>query len=387
MFYLIPGLFDYVLYGIFFISAYRLAELGASALTVSTPMALWGIVYALSAPLVGRITTAGNAVKLLRLSGWGTAVCAVLFIFFQSVWGMLLLIGVMGVVAAFYCIPFQMCANSGNSGRTPERAAGFYTFAWSIGTAAGTFGFGCLPGAAGFIVNALIGVAMVFLASRTGKAAKEVSADEVCAEEAPSAPSSPMMPVWIFGAVCALCMAVAGALLPLRGVELKAGVLLSGIILGVLRLFQGIAALLFIRWYKVMSVPFFLLPGVLSGVGGMFLLAYGNTIFLLLAGSILFGICGGIFYFSLVFHALRNGKNSARCLGVNEMILGISGIAAPPAGGAVAQACGTGIAFSCCAGLLLLGAAAAFIINVFVNRNHIKKTNVSKDQPRKVEVK
>ena len=44
MFYLIPALFDYVLYGIFFISGYRLAELGASALTVSAPMAVWGII-------------------------------------------------------------------------------------------------------------------------------------------------------------------------------------------------------------------------------------------------------------------------------------------------------------------------------------------------------
>ena len=124
MFYLIPALFDYVLYGVFFIVGFRLAELGTNAVTASAPMAVWGIVYALSAPLVGRLTTSENALKLLRISGIGTAVCALLFMFFQDVWGMLILVGVMGIVSAFYCIPFQMCANAGNEGRTPERAAG-----------------------------------------------------------------------------------------------------------------------------------------------------------------------------------------------------------------------------------------------------------------------
>ena len=370
MFYLIPALFDYVLYGIFFISGYHLAELGASALTVSAPMAVWGIIYALSAPLAGRFTTPENAVKLLRLSGWGTAVCALLFIFFQSIWGMLVLIGVMGVVSAFYCIPFQMCANSGNAGSTPERAAGFYTFAWSAGTAAGTFGFGCLPGAAGFLVNALIGIAMVFLAGRAGKAGNEKQIERSSPQTAATEQTNSMLPVWIFGAVCALCMAAAGALLPLRCVELQTGVFFSGAVLGLLRLVQGVGALLLIRFPKVVSIPFFLVPGALSGVGGMICLACGNTLFWLFAGSLLFGLCGGIFYFSFVYHALQRGKKSARCLGVNEMILGIAGIAGPAAGGAVAQTWGTVYAFGSCAALLCAGIAAAWVTAAVMKKNY-----------------
>lgn len=367
MFYLIPALFDYVLYGVFFIVGFRLAELGTNAVTASAPMAVWGIVYALSAPLVGRLTTSGNALKLLRISGLGTAVCALLFMFFQDVWGMLILVGVMGIVSAFYCIPFQMCANAGNEGRTPERAAGLYTFAWSIGTAAGTFGFGALPGNAGFAVNAAIGILMVFFAGR-GRSETKENAPETAVAEVKNAPDR-MVPVWIFGTVGAFAMAVAGALLPLRGTELKNGLFLTGTALAVLRLVQGITALGLIALCKRISAGQLLLLAFLTGTGGMVCLGFSSVIPLLFAGAFLFGLCGGIFYFSLVYHALGNVQKGARYLGVNEMILGITGIAGPFAGGVAVEGLGINTVFIICAGVLLLGGIAAAGVICFQNKN------------------
>ena len=336
-------------------------------------MAIWGIVYALSAPLVGKVTTSGNALKLLRLSGWGTAACSLLFIFLPGVWGMLLLIGVMGVVSAFYCIPFQMCANSSNSGRTPERAAGFYTFSWSIGTAAGTFGIGCLPGAAGFAVNAAIGIVMVILARRV-PADQEKLPEEAPGELIGSEPDR-MVPVWIFGAAGAFCMAVAGALLPLRSVELKTGVFLSGAVLGVLRLAQGGGALLLIFLHKAVPWQLLLGCGGLCGITGLMAWAFGENTLWLFAGSLLFGLCGAFFYFSLVYHALRNVRKGAACLGVNEMILGITGIIGPGAGGAAAQAVGIPAVFGVCAGLLLFGTLAAGIFAALRNKNKVQENS------------
>ena len=386
MFYLIPTLFDYVLYGIFFIVGYQLAESGVGALTASAPMAVWGIVYALSASLAGRITTAENAPKLLRLSGWGTALCSLLFIFLTDAWGMLILVGVMGVVSAFYCIPFQMCANSGRQGSTPARAAGFYTFSWSIGTAAGTFGFGCLPGAAGFAVNAAIGLLMVILVGKDHAEKKTVEADS--GKVLPAGETVPMIPVWIFGAVGAFCMAAAGALLPLRGVELKTGVFASGAVLGVLRLVQGIAALLLIRGNTLLPTPLLLLTGGVCGASGLLCLTLGTNLLWLFSGSVLFGLCGGVFYFSLVFNALRNGTKSAACLGVNEMILGITGIAGPAAGGMAAQALGIGTAFGGCAVFLLLGGIAAWMTAAIRNKKDnrlLKKSEVHSPPSQKSE--
>ena len=366
MFYLIPSLFDYVLYGVFFIAGFRLAELGTNAVTASAPMAVWGIVYALSAPLVGRLTTSENALKLLRISGLGTAVCALLFMFFQGVWGMLILVGVMGIVSAFYCIPFQMCANAGNEGRTPERAAGLYTFAWSIGTAAGTFGFGSLPGNAGFAVNALIGILMIFFAGM-GRSGTKEKAPETALPEQPNAPDR-MVPVWIFGTVGAFAMAVASALLPLRGAELKNGLFLTGAALAVLRLVQGLTALGLIWGCKRLSAVQLLFLALLTGAGGMVCLGFSSVIGLLFAGTFLFGLCGGIFYFSLVYYALGNVQKGARYLGVNEMILGITGIAGPFAGGAAVQELGIDTVFIICAGVLFLGGAAAAGIVCFQNK-------------------
>lgn len=370
MFYLIPSLFDYVLYGVFFIVGYRLAELGTDAVTASAPMAVWGIVYALSAPLVGRLTTSENALKLLRISGIGTAMCALLFMFFRDVCGMLILVGVMGIVSAFYCIPFQMCANAGNGGRTPERAAGLYTFAWSIGTAAGTFGFGALPGNGGFAVNAVIGILMVLFAGRRTPGPEAVKSETPVSETGKD--PDRMIPVWIFGTAAAFCMAAACALLPLRGVALTNGLFLTGAALAVLRFVQGVTALGLIRLCRHLTAAQLLLPGVLTGAGGLICLSFSSVVWLLFAGAVCFGVCGGIFYFSLVYHALVNVSRSARYLGVNEMILGITGIAGPAAGGVAAQGMGSDAVFAVCAGVLLAGGAAAVSVVCFQNRKFLK---------------
>ena len=358
MFYLIPTLFDYVLYGIFFIVGYRLSESGADALTASSPMAVWGIIYALSAPLVGRMTTENNAGRLLCLSGWGTTVCSLLFILYKGVWAQLLLVAAMGVISALYCVPFQVRAGSSRSGASPERAAGLYTFSWSIGTAAGTFGFGCLPDAAGFCVNALIGMLIVFFISRGKGKGRETAGEEKNSAPAVKVPER-MPSVWLFGGAAAFCMALAGALLPLRGVELQTGVFLSGALLAVIRLVQGLLSLALIRARHLMWGRGIFALGTLTGAGGLICWFLGSSIWTLFTGALLFGSCGGIFYFSFVFHALSHREKSGKYLGINELIIGATGIAGPAAGGAAIQSLGIPAVFGLCALILFLAGTAA----------------------------
>ena len=359
LFYLIPSLFDYVLYGIFFIVGYRLAESGAGALTASSPMAVWGIIYALSAPLVGRITTEKNAGRLLCLSGWGTAVCSLLFILCKGVWAQLLLVGAMGVISALYCVPFQVRAGASRNGTSPERAAGLYTFSWSMGTAAGSFGFGCLPDAAGFCINALIGILMVVFI-RQGK--KYEPRNEGKASPVDGKVPERMPQVWLFCGTAAFCMALTGALLPLRGVELQTGVFLSGALLAVIRLVQGLLALAMIRGPHLMWGRGVFMCGTLTGVGGLLCWFLGSSILSLFAGAVLFGLCGGIFYFSLVFHALSHREKSGIYLGINELIIGVTGIAGPVVGGMAAQPLGVPAVFGICALLLCIAGTMALML-------------------------
>ena len=82
--FLIPLLFDYALGGIYFIVSYRLAAEGYPAFLSGSPMIVWGISYALSSIVVGRITTPANARVLLLLSGVGTVVTSLCFILFDN---------------------------------------------------------------------------------------------------------------------------------------------------------------------------------------------------------------------------------------------------------------------------------------------------------------
>ena len=117
--------------------------------------------------------------------------------------------------------------------------------------------------------------------------------------------------------------------------------------------------------------------GTLTGAGGLICWFLGSSIWSLFAGALLFGLCGGIFYFSFVFHALSHRKSSGKYLGINELIIGATGIAGPAAGGAAIQSLGIPAVFGLCAlALCLAGTTALLLIpSEKILKNHPETIN------------
>ena len=110
------------------------------------------------------------------------------------------------------------------------------------------------------------------------------------------------------------------------------------------------------------------------GIPGVVLLG-GCNIYMLFSGSVLFGIFAGMFYFMLVFHALSHPARSGRYIGVNEMLLGLTGIAGPALGGMAANAVSISAVFCACAVLI---AAAAGIAITYKWKNQSFDQNIQK---------
>ena len=70
---------------------------------------------------------------------------------------------------------------------------------------------------------------------------------------------------------------------------------------------------------------------------GALLFALGKTSGVFCLSAILFGVFTGGFFFYLVFHGLAHPSKSARYVGINESVVGITSLAAPALGGFIGQ--------------------------------------------------
>ena len=71
----------------------------------------------------------------------------------------------------------------------------------------------------------------------------------------------------------------------------------------------------------------------LCGVVAMTLFWYGTSTWTFYAGAFIFGIYSSAFFFYLVFHSLVHPEKSGKYVAWNEVVVGITGIAAPMVGG------------------------------------------------------
>jgi MFS family permease len=65
----------------------------------------------------------------------------------------------------------------------------------------------------------------------------------------------------------------------------------------------------------------------------MTLFWYGTSTWTFYAGAFIFGIYSSAFFFYLVFHSLVHPEKSGKYVAWNEVVVGVTGIAAPMVGG------------------------------------------------------
>jgi len=380
--YLLPALADMVAAQFIFISAVRVARMGASASLVANTFTTWSVLYLLACPVIGRFVTRRNAARMMLAGMAGLALVSVLFAVVSTIAGIYVLMGIIGITTALFFLPFQvfMKAVDGADNRSIAYSTGMYTFAWSLGYAAGPFVSGlfmefgsrtpghglegwqyaCLFAAAASLLAAggihlLRHLAVVRPATETGTApdaAPEAQADD-------SRQPDLAWLGWVGGGVGVAVLAIIRGVFPSRAeacLHLSQGT--QGTLFFTLYAAQALTGLALCRsrhWmYRASAVAGF---GVL-GVAGLLAYGFGTSPITLYAGAISFGVFAGSFFFYLVYHALVHPRLSSRYVSVNESLVGICSMIGASAGGWMADRYGFGEAYA--GGAILLIAALAF---------------------------
>ena len=219
-----------------------------------------------------------------------------------------------------------------------------------------------------FRINAAVSLVMWAGAFALGRYVKRrgTAADAPQAAPASAEPTTSAAPGrslawlgWIIGGAGVFSVSIVRVMWPHRGAELALPKADIGLSLALLNYVQAVLGLAF-AWSRgwMRKVPPNVLAG-LAGTAGLALYAFAPAeawYFYLAAG--LFGLYSGTFYFLLVYFALEDAEHAAWNVGINEFIVGITGITSPIFGGLLAAPGAAGRAF--CPEIVLTVAVTIF---------------------------
>lgn len=372
--YLLPAVADMVAAQFIFISAVRVAKMGASASLVANTLTTWSVVYLLSCPVIGRFVTAANSARLMLMSMAGLTAISLAFTVLPGVVSIYVLMGLAGVATALFFLPFQvfMKAVDGVSNKSIAYSTGMYTFAWSLGFAAGPFVSGFLmecgpvgPDGATAGWKYACGFAAIAAVMTAGGIwlLKHLVASKghPSTAEAPSAagmfdrqPDLAWLG-WVGGGVGVILIAFIRAVFPSRAeASLHLAQSTQGLVFFLVSLSQALTGLVLCRSRRWMYQPSSVAAFGVLGMAGALAFGFGRTPLMLCAGAVLFGVYAGSFFFYLVFHALVHPERSSHYVAVNESVVGVCSMIGAVLGGWVADRLGFGALYAGGAMLLML---------------------------------
>jgi MFS family permease len=365
--YLFPAMMDMVLGAVFFVTAVRYSESGASSLTVTGVMATWAFIYSIFSIIAGRIVNHSNAARIIMMSGAAIVLISLSYIAVPGLGAQYLWTALIGVATAFFFTPFQVfmksLAQGGDGGVI--RSTALYTFSWSFGMACGPFICGYVWPNFGwkwcYALNAVMGMVIVLGIWKLSKYARQHH-ESVSVAEKPSQSQSrgySNMPDlawlgWLAAGVGCITVALVRTLFPVKAALLELSKTDQGIILSIVSFTQAFVGLAFIRskfWmYKPVPVIIFSLSGLL----GLLLFGLGAKTGTFYMAALFYGIYSGMFFFYLVFHSLMHPTKSSKYVATNEAVVGFTSIIGPIAGGIIADKTNSNIPFYLVAILVLL---------------------------------
>ena len=365
--YLFPFLVNYVLGGVFFITALRCSQAQTPGWVVGATLSAWSLIYSIVSFFAGRITTAKNAVALICAGGLMITAASAGFLLFPGVYTQFIWIALTGIAAATYCTSFQVFAKSieKNENTGVVRATALYTASWSAGMATGPFVFGVLPINLSFMINAVLGLliagGIVLVAGNIKKREDSAAGEKDLCEKEPSLFRDCVLAGWIIGGTGTIAIFVIRCLVPYRANLLGFSRADAGIILAVVSFMQAFTALALIKAKTMMYKIFPVMLAGLCGIASRLLFGFGSGKAVFTAAAVLFGLYSGYFYFMFVYHSLVSPDKSTRYVAINEIIVGIMGTVGPFAGGLLTTPQTSGTAFPAAAVLCLLSVLVSTI--------------------------
>lgn len=364
--YFFPAMMDMVIGSVFFVTAVRYSESGASSLTVTGVMATWAFIYSICSIAAGRVVNHSNAAKIIILSGTLTTMVSLAYIAVPSLGAQYLWTALMGVATAFFFTPFQVFMKSLEHGEEGSvvRPTALYTFSWSFGMACGPFICGYVWPNFGwqwcYALNAMLGLVVAFGIWTLNKYARQHQKID-CGRVVKSSRGEDYSKMpdlvwlgWLAAGIGCITVAVVRTLFPVKAAMLDLSKTDQGVILAIVSFTQAFIGLAFIRSKFWMYRPIPVAAFSLSGLVGLLLFGFGTTAGTFYLAALFYGIYSGMFFFYLVFHGLVHPTKSSRYVAMNEAVVGITSIIGPIAGGFIADKTNSNIPFYVVGILVLL---------------------------------
>ncbi len=329
----------------------------------------WAVLYIASNQVLARLVTSHNAAAMLIVANLLFTATAGAFALFEGIGAIYTTMAVLAVASALFFLPFQvfMKAVEPDQHQGVVRSVALYTFSWSLGFASGPFIAGFIYQWLGwrwcFAFTGLLGLLTAYGIQRLKHHAKHHHREAIapgssaagqsfgplsrssCHREEVNYHTLPNL-AWLGWVVAGVgCLGIYSflTLLPSVGVAFAIPKSHIGSILASIFVVQALVGLSFLRsktWmFRPGPVVGFAAFGLLSlvGFGASLLPAIDGvevgTVPLrtlgLYASAVCYGVFSGSFYFGMVFHSLVHPQRSAIYVGVNETVVGLSGVVGP----------------------------------------------------------
>ncbi len=348
--YFVPFAINFLNGGFFFITAHRFSLGDCPRIIVASSLTAWGIAYCLVTSLIGKKVNDSNALKLILSGGVILMLTSIGFIIFDGLYIQLLWLALCGCGAALFCTPFQLFAKSIESGEKKAqgtvKATAFYTLTWSLGFASGPLAFAKLPLHAGFAITlalaaAVTGSVLLIAICRKGKTAPRKKDDMPQEEKQLIFPEKSYSKLailgWIVGGLGTVTVSQIRGMWPKTGDELNFSQDQVAYVLALVSYVQAFTALLLARSKSWMwkRLPAFFMSA--CGIAALIAFAFCKTLPAFYLAAAVYGIYSGCLYFYLVYHSLAHPSKSGFFVAGNEVVVGITSMIAPLAGGFIAD--------------------------------------------------
>jgi MFS family permease len=139
--YLPPALVDLLVGSFFFVATVRMAQSGANAVVVGAVLTVWGISYMLTSLAAGRLARRLPPAAMVIAGCALMVVTCAAFVLVPSLAAIYAIMAVFGVAAGLFFPAYLVFTKDVANGvkRSLHVSAAEYTFAWSLGLAAGPF--------------------------------------------------------------------------------------------------------------------------------------------------------------------------------------------------------------------------------------------------------
>jgi MFS family permease len=368
--YLFPAVADVIIAATMFVCSNRLADAGKSRTEVAMVFAAWAAVYIAGNQILARLVTSRNAAAMMIVANLLFTATAAVFVLIENVWVIYATMAVLAVASALFFLPFQvfMKAVEPDQHQGVVRSVAIYTFSWSLGFASGPFITGFIYQGLGwqwcFAFTGLMGLLTACGVQMLKHHAKHHHSEAVAPSQSAFVQSNcdvedinyHTMPdlAWLQWVVCGVgCLGIYSllALLPSVGVFFAIPKSQIGSIVATLYVLQALVGLSLLHgktWmFRPMPAMGFAVFGLVSMAGfgvsllpvinGIEVLAVPLRTLCLYTSAACYGVFSGSFFFGLVFHSLVHPHRSARYVAINEMVVGICGVAGPVMAGTLAD--------------------------------------------------